>query len=200
MTIYYSSSRHRRKSLAFTTGAVLLALVLIVISERSVLAHTRVEIGPYAVVVGWLVEPPIIGERNAITVAITREDQPVEGVEATLDVELLYAGLSFRTNLNPTETPGLYTAEIFPTVRGQYAVRLFGSLEEMAVDEVIEPEEVFPADRIQFPEPQPDPRQLQVEIASLESELQTARTLALAGVGIGALGLIVAAFGLFRRR
>ena len=200
MASYRYSSGHRRKSVAIATVAILLAVILIVVSARSALAHTRVEVGPYVIVVGWLVEPPIIGERNALTVAITREDQPVEGVEATLDAELLYAGRSFRTNLNPTETPGLYTAEIFPTVRGQYAVRLFGSLEDMAIDEVIEPEEVFPADRIQFPEPQPDPRELQEDITALELELQTARTLALAGVGIGVLGLVVAAFGLFRRR
>lgn len=167
---------------------------------QSALAHTRVEIGPYVVVVGWLVEPPIVGERNALTVAITREDQPVEGAEATLNAEMLYAGRTFRVNLNPTATPGLYTAEIFPTVRGQYAVRLFGTLGDVAVDEVIEPEEVFPADRIQFPEAQPDPRALQEEITALESELQTARVLAMAGLGVGALGLILAAFSLFRRR
>ena len=186
--------------MAFSTPAVLLALILILASVPPALAHTRVEIGPYVVVVGWLVEPPIVGERNALTVSIMREGQPVEGVEATLNAELLYAGRSFRANLNPTATPGLYTAEIFPTVRGQYAVRLFGALEDIAVDEVIEPEEVFPADRIQFPEPQPDPRAMQQQIAALESELQIARTLALAGVGVGVLGLGLAVFGLLRRR
>lgn len=200
MTDHLRSLGHKRRGAAFTLSAVLLALVFIMVGTRTALAHTRVEIGPYAVVVGWQVEPPIVGERNALTVEVTREEQAVEGVEATLNVEVLYAGRSFRANLNPTATPGLYTAEILPTVRGQYEVRLFGTLGDLEVDEVVEPEEIFPADRIQFPEPLPDARALQQDVAALEAELQTARALATAGASAGALGLILAAFALLRRR
>ncbi|MCA9930326.1 MAG: hypothetical protein KC419_17705 [Anaerolineales bacterium] len=166
------------------------------------LAHTRVEVGPYAIVVGWLVEPPVIGERNAVIIEVTENEVPVTGVEAALDMEFLYGGATFRANLNPTETPGLYTAEIFPTVRGQYAVRFFGKINEVEIDEVLEPEEVFPASRIQFPEAQPDPRDLQQQITLLESELASARTLTFAGLGIGAGGLLVAIAALLlgRRR
>ena len=167
---------------------------------RSVLAHTRVEVGPYAIVVGWLLEPPVIGERNAVTVEVHEDDVPVAGVEATLDAEFMYGGQVFRANLNPTETPGMYTAEIFPTVRGQYAVRLFGSIGDLEIDEVLEPEEVFPASRIQFPEAQPEPRDLQQQITMLEVEVQSSRTLAMIGLGVGALGVLVGAIGLITGR
>lgn len=164
------------------------------------LAHERVQIGPYTIVVGWLAEPPLVGERNALTIEILQDNTPVTGAEAGLNAEVLYAGLSFRTNLNPTDTPGLYTAELIPTVRGQYNVRLVGRLGDLDVDETIEPEEVFPADRLQFPEAEPEPRQMQVEIVTLRSELRTARTLALIGLAAGVLGLGLAAVALFRRR
>lgn len=184
-----------RYLLSFAFVAVLLGLFY-----HAVHAHTRVEIGPYAVVVGWRTEPPIIGERNAITIEITEGGEPVEDAEATLDVELLYAGRTFRVNLSPTATPGLYMAELFPTVRGQYEVRFFGTLGELEIDETLEPEEVFPASRIQFPEPQPDPRDLQQQIEVLSNQLQTARTAAFVGIGVGALGLFIAVFSLLRRR
>ena len=81
----------------------------------------------------------------------------LRGVEATLDAELQYAGRTFRANLEPTETPGIYTAEFLPTVRGQYSIRLvWDRIGELEVDEIVEPEEVFPASRLQFPETQPD--------------------------------------------
>lgn len=168
-------------------------------SARPALAHARVEIGPYTVVIGWLHEPPIVGERNALTIEIGQADAPVEGAEAGLDMEVLYGGRTFRANLAPTTTAGLYTADIFPTVRGQYEVRLFGTLGETAVDETLEPEEVFAADRLQFPEVQPDPRDLQTQIDTLQGQVQTSRWLALGGLIVGLAGVGLAGFSLFRR-
>jgi hypothetical protein len=178
--------------------AVPLTLLFLLLTTTLALAHTRVEIGPYAVVVGWLAEPPIVGERNALTVEITEEERPFTGAEATLDVELQYGGQTLRANLNPTTAPGLYTVDIFPTVRGQYSVRLFGTLGDEAVDELLEPEEVFPASRLQFPAPLPDGRELQQEITALENQLQTVRTIALAATGVALLALLLVAFLLLK--
>jgi len=182
----------------------LAVISLMAIFVPSVLGHERVEIGPYTVVVGWEQEPAIVGERNALVIEISESGSPVEGVEAALDAELLYGGRTFRTNLNPTVTPGIYTAEIFPTVRGQYSVRLFGAIGDLEVDEIIEPEEVFPASRIQFPQAQPDPvkmqQEFQADIAELQSQVGTARWLAVAGVAAGLLGTGLAVFVLWRQR
>ena len=184
--------------------ALLLTLALNVLGQKIALAHERVEIGPYVVIVGWVNEPAIVGERNALFLEITENDEPVIGVEATLDAELLYGGRTFRSNLTPSLTSGQYTVEFFPTVRGQYSVRLFGSIGEIEVDEVVEPEEVFSAERIQFPEPEPSVRELQREtqqqMDALENRLQTAQTVAYLGAGSGLVGIVLAVWSLRRKQ
>jgi hypothetical protein len=199
MTEREKSGRWLRPSLAWLTAVCLLALFLLT-TTQSAKAHERVEIGPYVVIVGWLVEPPIVGERNAIIVEISEDEQPVTGAEAGLDVELVYGAETFRANLNPTAVPGHYTVDVFPTVRGQYGLRLFGELGETAVDETIEPEEVFPGDRIQFPEPLPDPRQLHAQITFLEAQLQSTRTISYVAVGTAVVALLLAIVSLIRKR
>lgn len=191
----------RKSKLLLLWGtAVFLALVGLNGSTQSALAHTRVEVGPYAIVVGWLQEPPIVGERNALVLEITENEQPVAGAEATLDVEVLYAGRTWRVNMNPTATPGLYTATLFPTVRGVYTTRLFGTLGSTAVDVQVDPEEVQPASNLQFPQPLPDTIALQEQVDQLQTELQSARTWALVGAGGGGLGILLGLIGLLRRQ
>lgn len=193
------SMQYKQNQFWRTLGVVVLSALLFSLSQ-TVQAHSRVEVGPYAIVVGWAAEPPIVGERNALIIEITEDEAPVTGVEASLNAELQYAGRTFSANLNPTTDPGWYSVEIFPTVRGQYAVHLSGSIGDVAVDEVIEPEEVFSAARLQFPEAQPDPRELQADIDELTTQLESARTLAYTGIGVGVLGIILAAISMFRRR
>ncbi len=181
-------------------AAVFLTLLGLTQTTQTALAHTRVEVGPYAIVVGWLAEPPIVGERNALTIEITENELPVAGAEATLDVEVLYGGRTWRVNMNPTNTPGLYTATLFPTVRGQYTVRLFGILPNAEVDVPVDPEEVLPASNLQFPQPLPDTIALQEQVTQLQTELQSARTLSYLGGGVGLLGVVLGLVGLLRRR
>ncbi len=169
------------------------------LSTSPVLAHARVEVGPYVVIVGWANEPVIVGERNALVIEVTEDEQPVVGLEAGLDLTVRYAGRTFIGNLSPTGTPGLYHVEIFPTVRGQYQVHLSGTIEDMAIDEVVEPEEVLSAGALQFPEIQPQPLDLQKKIDDLQSQLQTAYMLAVSGLIVGLLGLGLALFSFFRR-
>lgn len=180
--------------------AVLLAAVTLFSLYQSAKAHTRIEVGPYVIIVGWLNEPPIVGERNALVVEISKDDEPVIGVESALDAELKFGPETLRVNLNPTTTPGVYTAEIFPTVRGQYALRLFGSIEELEIDETAEPEELAPASRIQFPEPLPDGRELQKEITALENEVQSTRTFAYIALGLAVVAGLVAIVSLILKR
>ena len=139
-----------------------------------------------------------MGERNAILIQVTKDEMPVTGLEGTLDIQILYAGRSFIGNLTPTQTPGYYQAKIFPTVRGQYTVQLSGSIEDVAIDETIQPEEVLSAGVLQFPEAEPDLSELQRTLDTLQGQLQTAYILAIAGVIVGVLGLIVAVLGLRR--
>ncbi len=191
----------RNVKLFFLWGtAVLLTIVSLTQTTQQALAHTRVEVGPYVIVVGWLQEPPIVGERNALTIEITEDEQPVSGAEATLDVEVLYAGRTWRVNMNPTETPGLYTAVLFPTVRGTYTVRLFGSLPNAEVDVPVDPEEVLPASNLHFPQPLPDTIALQEQVDQLQDQVETARLWSFVGTGVGSLGILLGLVGILRRK
>ena len=180
--------------------ALFLALVVAGLATGKVLAHDRVEAGPYLIIIGWRSEPPIVGERNALLFEISKDGVPVEGVEGTMDVTVVYAGRTFTGNLSPTSTPGRYSVEIFPTVRGQYIVELGGTIEDLAIDATGEPEEVLPATVLQFPEASPDAMVMQELIEELTSQLQLARTLAIAGLAVGVLALVAALVVLVRSR
>lgn len=180
--------------------ALLFAFGLLVVTADSALAHDRVEVGPYLLIVGWENEPPVVGDRNFLVIDITREGEPVEEVEATLDLRIVYGGRTFTSNLNPTPTPGRYKVDMYPTVRGQYILEFSGMIEDMEVDVQSEPEEVLPAAVLQFPESPPDTIELQTEIEELTGQLQTARTLGIAGIVVGVLGLIAGATALLVKR
>lgn len=166
------------------------------------LAHGSTSIGPYTLVVGWVNEPPIIGERNAILLIVTNTEsgEAISGVEATLDAEVVYGGKTFRANLNPTTIAGEYHLDLIPTVRGLYNLHLFGNIGDTNVELTLEPEEVFGADRLQFPEAEPDTFALEETIATLEDELRQTRTLAFVGLGIGILGIGIGLMSLLRKR
>ncbi|MEM7344070.1 MAG: hypothetical protein AAF485_07495, partial [Chloroflexota bacterium] len=86
--------------LSFLTliGAVLL-------QPEPALAHTRVEIGPYVIIVGWVEEPVIVGERNALLLEVTEGEEPIIGLESSLELEVLYAGRTFIGNVSPSGVP-----------------------------------------------------------------------------------------------
>jgi len=194
--------KNSSKTLALPLAAsLLLAAFLAVFTAQPALAHSRIEVGPYVVVVGWVNEPVIVGERNAILLEITEGDTPVTGAESTLDVSLEYAGRTFHANLAPAAgQPGVYHAEVLPTVRGQYTVHLSGAIGSTALDERVEPEEVAAGDVLQFPEAAPDARELGQQIAGLEARLNTAYALAIGGIAAGVAGIGVAAYSILRRR
>jgi hypothetical protein len=63
---------------------------------------------------------------------------PVEGLEASLQAEVTHIPtgvsktLTLRTIFND---PGQYTADLIPTAPGVYQFRMFGAIEDLAVDE-----------------------------------------------------------------
>lgn len=180
--------------------AAALALAVAGVATGVAAAHERVEIGPYVVVLGWESEPVIVGERNALVLEITEDDAPVEGVESTLDVEVIYAGDIFRGNLAPAGEPGFYSVEMLPTVRGQYTVRLVGAIGDTEVDELLEPEEVLPAAALEFPQTRPDPAALQSELDDVSARLAKANLLAMIGVALGVVGVGVGGYALLKSR
>ena len=136
--------------------ACLLAIMALLASYQKVLAHETITVGNYEIEIGWANEPPVVGQQNAIVVNVSDtssgEAQPVEDV-SSLTVTVSYGGQSKELTLQPLgeDTPGQFVAPILPTVAGQYTITLGGKLGETAVDAQVEPEEVQPADTLQFP-------------------------------------------------
>ena len=168
-------------------------------SQRA-LAHTRVEVGPYVIVLGWNEEPVIVGERNAIWLQILENETPVSpDLEVDLEATVFYGGHSFLGIPAPAEKEGEFLVEIFPTVRGTYELQLVGMIGETPADTVIELDEVQPASVLQFPEEQPDLNELQARLEETQAQLNTANLIAVAGLVAGVLGLGLAILNLFRR-
>jgi hypothetical protein len=156
----------------FTAGiAVALlaaALFAFVPSFGSAHEHRDVAEGKYTFVVGWLDEPAYTGFKNGLdlrvaehtgTPAAGAEDAgtPVEGLETTLQAEIIYADQKMTLTLEPRyNTPGAYDAWVVPTVAGDYSFHIWGTINGDNVDETFTsgPEtfsSVVDVSTIQFP-------------------------------------------------
>jgi hypothetical protein len=136
--------------------AGLIALIALSINLQLVFAHESITVGDYEIEIGWVNEPPIAGQQNAILVIVSNmssgEAQPMEDV-SSLIVTISYGGQSKELTLQPLgeDTPGQFMAPILPTVPGQYTIILGGQLGDTDVNAETQPEEVESADTLQFP-------------------------------------------------
>ena len=136
--------------------AGLIAFIILILNFQLAFAHEGVTVGDYEIEIGWVNEPPIVGQQNALVVNVTNtsssDAQPVEDASA-LTVTISYGGQSKTLTLQPLgeDTPGQFVAPLIPTVAGEYMVALGGKLGDTDVSAEIHPEEVVPADILQFP-------------------------------------------------
>jgi hypothetical protein len=132
----------------------LFSLMALFLNIQPALAHESITVGDYTLEVGWLSEPPVVGQQNAIVVNVstTSDEKPVEDVSA-LTVTISYGGQDKTLTLQPLgeDTPGQFVAPILPTVAGEYSVIFGGTLGDTAVDAETHVEEVQTADTLQFP-------------------------------------------------
>lgn len=171
-------------------SACLLAVLALVLNFQPVLAHESITVGDYTVEIGWMNEPPIVGQQNAIVVNVstTSDGKPVEDVSA-LTVAVSYGGQDKTLTLQPLgeDTPGQFVAPILPTIPGQYTIRLGGMLGATAVNTEVEPEEVQPADTLQFPS---------VQAPQEDTELGVLNWLIYLSLLIGMIALILSVMAL----
>ncbi len=168
------------------------------------LAHETLTTGPYTFTVGWIDEPPYVGQMNGLELHILSREtgKGVEGAEAGLNFEVLYGGQAARLPLRPLEggEPGAYTADILPTQRGLYTFHFTGKVGDQPIDLTVDKtDEVQPLDAVQVPavEAGADPA---AQLDALRADVASARTLALAGVAAGVLGLLAGGAAILARR
>lgn len=174
--------------------ASLIALIILILNFQLVMAHESITVGDYTLEVGWLSEPPVVGQPNAIVVHVsTADEQPVDDVSA-LTISVSYGGQSKPLTLEPVDehSAGQFMASIVPTVPGQYTVVFGGRLGESTfVDVQVEPEEVQPADTLEFPS---------VDSATQESSaFGRTEWLAIAGLVSGLAGLVLSLFNMRKK-
>lgn len=166
------------------------------------LAHEEVTVGPYVLEIGWLDEPALVGEKNAVFLSVvdTETNQPVEGL-TTLTVSMSTGPASKDLPLRPLgeENPGHYAADVIPSVRGVYTVRLRGLIGNEAVDVTLDLDEVGEASSLQLPEPAPSTVALQQRLVALETGLAFTRAIAFIALAVGSVGLLAGIIGFVGR-
>src|SRR6266568_2029512 len=124
-----ASFRQRRMRLVMS---VLLALMLTGMIAGVALAHENRIIGKYKLTVGFLNEPALLNEPNSIDfrVAISDTGKGVEGLDKTIQAEVIYGGSSMPLALSARfGQPGAYNAFFIPTKAGTYIFHFTGSIE-----------------------------------------------------------------------
>ena len=184
------------------------------------LAHEDREAGGYKLVVGFMDEPAYEGERNAVSLRVTKgsgeskEESPstggrhdpeavaVEGLQDTLQVEVTHvpSNVSRTMNLRAVfNDPGHYAADLIPTSPGHYRFRFFGVIEGEAIDATFDSraggghfDDVRVATAIHFPDAVASARELESAVRGAQDAAQQAQAAA-AGRGEGSapmLGII----------
>ena len=135
--------------------ATLLASIALLLSFGVALAHTTVHAGKYTIEVGWLDEPPVVGQRNAVVVNIADSGDATKTVDVSkLLVSMSYGGQSKALTLQPLseDTTNQYVAPLLPMIPGLYTVQLRGQVGDGTdVNLDVQPEEVVPVDALAFP-------------------------------------------------
>lgn len=141
--------------------ALVLALPLLLFGLEPAFAHNEVEVGNTRLIVGWGIEPPLIGELNTVVVQVTTvsDGEPVTNAFASSNVVITKGGLQKELAPLPAEEAGWYEAEIIPTQLGQYAVEFSGSINGQQVNTQVEIENVEDSERLNFPESGDNPDQ-----------------------------------------
>ena len=152
--------------------SILLLLLVIPGSVGIAYGHTVDAVGEYRVEIGWMNEPVVSGETNAIEFYVSPMDpcpeitdpikcaesqefqNGVEGLKKTVKMQLIYKDESITLPLAPDHNiPGKYYAFVNPTVSGFYQANMLGMIEETPISLSMHPPKVAERSYIEFPEP-----------------------------------------------
>ena len=188
-------------------------------------AHTIDSIGEYRVEIGWMNEPVVSGDTNAIEFYVSPlvpdldlKDQVFEngisGLNKTVKIQLVYKDESIMLPLSPDHNiPGKYYAFVNPTISGFYQANILGTIEDTPISLSMHPPKVEERSYIEFPEPTDltlnqiidghtaliaDINNLKESVKNLE-EIQ-ANNMEYVGIGVGVIGIVIAIIALVKSK
>lgn len=129
------ASSPRLRPLLIAIAVVILG-AMITAPGSTVARETRTIADTWTVEIGFVEEPPIQSDTNGLWVKVTQGDQPVEGLEATLSAQAIFAGQARELPLTPVAgQPGVYTSVFIPTQPGEYSFLLRGTIGDQPIEE-----------------------------------------------------------------
>ncbi len=212
-----------KRSLTAALTAALVCASLIVLAAPAA-AHETAKAGDLALEVGWGTEPAYVGQLNSVQLIVTHaaDGDPINDPGARLTAMVIYGDQQQEFALAPTYdaeagtgTPGEYAALIIPTAPGDYAFHVTGTVERVKVNlEVASSPKTFSpvedASAAQFPVKVPGTEQVAQRLdaglarvattGDVSSEVSSAKTIGYVGIAVGAVGVVLAAVALLRRR
>lgn len=151
---------------------LLLLLFLLPFSINHVYGHTVDAVGEYRVEIGWMNEPVVSGETNAIEFYVSpllpcpeiseplkcAESQKfqngIKGLDDSIKMKLIYKDESITLPLSPDhDIPGKYYAFVNPTVSGFYQANMLGTIKDTPISLSMHPPKVEERAYIEFPQP-----------------------------------------------
>ena len=201
---------------------------MIFFSIPIVYAHTTVHVEQYEIEVGWDVEPPVVGFRNAIVYEIS--ESLSEGVKSgilnafkNLQSTVKSGGASKILEVDSDPKPGHYFSKIIPTKTGSIVIQLEGDINGVPIDIEIPIEDVESTAVLDFPptgtggtsDITPIKNALssvQKDVAEIKSKLggvdtsagefnvETAYNFGVFGLSLGAAGVILAIIAMIKRK
>ena len=151
---------------------LLLSLLLIPSLGGIVYAHTVDAVGEYRIEIGWMNEPVVSGETNALElyvsplvdcpdISISMEcansqefQNGIEGLRKLLKIQFVYDKTQTITLplVNDHDIPGKYYAFITPTVSGYFQANLIGKILDTPANLSMHPPPIAERSYIEFPE------------------------------------------------
>ncbi len=151
---------------------LILSLLLIPSFAGIAYGHTVDAVGEYRVEIGWMNEPVVSGETNALElyvsplvdcpdISISMEcansqefQNGIEGLRKLLKVQFVYDKTQTITLplVNDHDIPGKYYAFITPTVSGYFQANLIGKILDTPVNLSMHPPPIAERSYIEFPE------------------------------------------------